>query len=729
MNSLDRPTILQRYRDRIENNERTKLTGDELQALVSSFIEQLKTLSTADEIQSLCIAEMALLEEGYSEATVSKQYVPPYRKAIRAAAQAGVLPMTEATSRRYTYTKRNSDETGEAHDHRALDFFKYSNQKYQEFAQVSAERNNTKQDSLQPVDPNQVIAKTIELLASSNPFEMAAGLAAATGRRFSEVVDKGSLTATTAPYWVQFAGQLKKSTEADDYLAPCLIPAADVLTALNRFRKHRRIARLAGQSPAQINRSLANSVKRTVKRHFQDTQIVPVLAGEAEVSIHNLRGIYGEIAVHYFCPPSQGTARFVQARLGHVISEEEFKRANATATQHYFHYYLVDEQGQHIGSKGVKLSVGGQPPAPIATAELTSDRTDEIMLEPIAIEPTEAPETIEVDEPIATPKTVEATKVPEPVASETEAVPEQLEPTARPEAVDQVNSTEAAEPVAIEAEAAVEQSEPTAATEAIAARLTEQIQSLSQTFNQEIQQLWHHINAMNIQTAAATDTSFFTREIESLRQQLEATQHDRDQAIEQLEAVRTDNAQLQERLTASQREQEQRIEAIEQGYRQRIEQLTAIIRDTPPAMPTPTSVAELAETPAKETTPAAPVVEQTAPPMSTPVSAQPAHQIAAPGSKPKRNTVPRSADKRVEAAMLAIMEWNRHHPKLEEKFAITQSLLQKSTGSNRDALKRVLKDFNDNIVAHHSEHGIEDQNRQNYGKNFDPILEFVGARL
>jgi len=67
--------------------------------------------------------------------------------------------------------------------------------------------------------------------------------------------------------------------------------------------------------------------------------------------------------------------------------------------------------------------------------------------------------------------------------------------------------------------------------------------------------------------------------------------------------------------------------------------------------------------------------------------------------------------------------------KLEEKFAITQSLLQKATGSNRDALKRVLKDFNDNIVAHHSEHGIEDQNHQNYGKSFDPILAFIQQRL
>ena len=76
-NALDRPAILQRYRDRISHNERTKLTGEELQALVDSFIEQLKAAMTAAQIQSLCSAEMALLEEGYSQATVSKQYVRP----------------------------------------------------------------------------------------------------------------------------------------------------------------------------------------------------------------------------------------------------------------------------------------------------------------------------------------------------------------------------------------------------------------------------------------------------------------------------------------------------------------------------------------------------------------------------------------------------------------------------------------------------------------------------
>lgn len=718
MNALDRPTILERYRDRIETNQRTKLTGDELKALVNSFIEQLKTLTTADEIQALCTAEMALLEEGYSEATVSKQYVPPYRKAIVAAAESGVLPMAELTSRRYTYTKAKSGETGEAHDHRALDFFKYSNEKYQQFAQASAERNNAKQDELQPIDPNKFVAKTITLLQSSNPFELAAGLAAATGRRFSEVVDKGALSATAAPYWVQFGGQLKKPTEADEYLAPCLIPAADVLTALQRFRKHRRIARLAGHSTSQINRSLANSVKRAVKRHFQDTQIVPVLAGEADVTIHNLRGVYGEIAVHYFCPPSQGTARFVQARLGHVISEEEFKRANATATQHYFHYYLVNENGQHIGSKGVMLATGGQPPAPIAADTVINERTGEAMLEPQAIEQTETAQ------PIETPETIEA--------SELVAVsePSTVEPSEASEVNESIDRPETTEPAAIEVENAPEQSEPSGATEADSstpseaiALLTEQIQSLSQTFTQEIQQLWSRMNEMQQSAPATPDTSFFTREIEALRQQLEDTQQERDQATAELEQVRKQNIQLQGRIASLQHEYELQRAADHQFFQNRIDQLTAIIRDTPPTPSTPPVTAQPVEAESQATPPQA---EQAIAPVTN-LTPQP-QQTEAPRIRAKHSTVRGSADQRIEAAMLAIQEWNRHHAALDDKFAITQSLLQKVTGSNIPAVKRVMSDFANQITDHNEEHGL-DSDRHNYAKDLAEIKRFVQARL
>lgn len=125
-----RDDIITRYRDRIATGERTKLTQEDLHRLIETFTEQLQELTTQDEIRALCETEITLLEEGYPKATIGKVYLPMYRKAIRAAAVEEKLPMTEATSRQYTYTKRESGETGKAHDYHSLDFLKYGNRLY-----------------------------------------------------------------------------------------------------------------------------------------------------------------------------------------------------------------------------------------------------------------------------------------------------------------------------------------------------------------------------------------------------------------------------------------------------------------------------------------------------------------------------------------------------------------------------------------------------------------------
>ncbi len=353
--TLSGQLIIDRYRQRIAASERTRLTKTDLAELIVEFIDRLAITKTKAKIQELCTAEIALLEEGYPQATIGKVYLPMYRKAIQTAVADGLLPLTKNTSQEYTYSKRNSAETGTAIDHFALDYLKYDSATYSQFAGISAERNNLKQDNLQPVNPDVFLAVAADLLNSDDPFDLAVGIAATTGRRFSEVVAKGTLTATNDLYWISFAGQLKKRTAANSYLTPCLLPAVIVLDAWERFRQHPRIAALADFSAIQINRSLADSVKRSVIRNFSDTGIVPILPSESAVTVHNLRGIYGEICTHFFCPPDRAVSRFVQERLGHVISADELKRANSSATQHYFHYYLVDSNGQHLGAKGIKL--------------------------------------------------------------------------------------------------------------------------------------------------------------------------------------------------------------------------------------------------------------------------------------------------------------------------------------------------------------------------------------
>lgn len=632
MNDL-REEIIARYRDRITTGERTKLSLLESDRLIETFVEQLQGLTTQDEIKALCEAEITLLEEGYPKPTIGKDRLRYYRAAIKAAMAEGKLPMTDETSRRYTYVKRETGETEEAHDHRSLDFLKYDQATYGEIAGHSAQRNNQKQDSLKPVNPDVYLAKAVELLRSDDPFELAVGIAATTGRRFSEVIDKGTIVATDHPNWVSFSGQLKKKSEANSYMIPCLVPAADVLAAIERFRNHSRIVGVAGKTTTQINNSLADSVKRAVSRHFEKTGIVPVLENEARVTMHNLRGVYAQIAVHFFCTPAQGEARFMQERLGHVISDEEMKRSNSSATQHYFHYRLVDGNGKHIGAKGVKLTTG----EPLPT-----------LLEPTIKRPIEgSPETLPELQPI--------------------------EPSESPIAL---------------------------------VSLADQVEALTL----EIKRIWSHVEKMNpLASTAPTahDTTFFTREIESLRSELVEMQQERDQATAELEQVKGEQESLQQQLAQER-----------QAYQQRIDGLIELLKQSP-------SIAQPISSQPLETTPMATeaIVEP------KPVS-QPATLVQTAQPKPRREHVTKSgsADKRVEAAMLAIMEWNRQHEFDSDKFAITQSLLQRTTGSNMPAVKRVVEAFQNEIYEHNSEYGL-DADRHNYGKETGEIKEWVETKL
>jgi hypothetical protein len=106
------------------------------------------------------------------------------------------------------------------------------------------------------------------------------------------------------------------------------------------------------------------------------------LPGERAVSVHNLRGVYAQICNYYFCPPDRTTARFLQECLGHVISQEELKRSNSSATQYYFHYYLIDQLGHHLAAKGVLL--GLEEPVEIAS-EPDTNIVDQNNDDPIAV--------------------------------------------------------------------------------------------------------------------------------------------------------------------------------------------------------------------------------------------------------------------------------------------------------------------------------------------------------
>ena len=117
-----RQDILVDYRDRISVGKRTKLTSDERQTLTNWFIESLKGTNNEADIQALCQAEVALLEEGYPKSTIASDILTKYRHAIEEAIDDGDLPLTDNNSHHYTYTKRHTAEEVQGHQHYALTY-------------------------------------------------------------------------------------------------------------------------------------------------------------------------------------------------------------------------------------------------------------------------------------------------------------------------------------------------------------------------------------------------------------------------------------------------------------------------------------------------------------------------------------------------------------------------------------------------------------------------------
>ena len=301
--TLSRDQIIDRYQERIAANKGRKLTSQERDRLIELFIERLQAVQDPDAISALCKAEIALLEQGYPQSSVSKNWLPKYRHAIQAAIRSGKLPLIDdQTCHRLPYEKMGVRY--EARQHYALTHLKYDQETYARIAAQTIAKNNLKQDQLQPVQLERFLETAQRLLKSNDPYELVVALAAVTGRRFSEVIERGVFEPAEHLYEVLFRGQLKKrdtSSEAT-FLTPTLLPASEVVIAFERFRGMPPIQAMQGLTPVVINAQMNGVVNSVVAQQFEESEIIPVLKGESRVTIHNLRGVYGEIAVHFLLP-------------------------------------------------------------------------------------------------------------------------------------------------------------------------------------------------------------------------------------------------------------------------------------------------------------------------------------------------------------------------------------------------------------------------------------------
>jgi hypothetical protein len=359
---MSRDEIISEYLARIDRHDRVKLSTEERALLVQDFIEQLQSLESAEAIELLCRNEVEMLERGYGTGTNSTiNYLSKYRTAIAQATEQGKLPMTEETS----FFFKGRKQTGEpiqALQHLAFDLMRYDNSVYLSNRKQTNIGNNERQDNPQPFNPDRYLAKATELLQSQEPETLAAGIAAVTGRRHTEVAVSGRFSPTRHSYLLTFDGQLKKA-DPIAYTILTLLPAQAVLDAIDRFRAFPQVQALAGLTSADREVAAFRArVNTRVRQHFQDSHILPLLPGFQSVSVHRLRAAYARVAIHYWLP-GQGVneQRWLQFYLGHVSAGEMRDAANSNSTSHYFGYCLVNDQGKPITVTGIKLMANPLP--------------------------------------------------------------------------------------------------------------------------------------------------------------------------------------------------------------------------------------------------------------------------------------------------------------------------------------------------------------------------------
>jgi len=410
---LTREEIVTRFRQRITNTDRTRMTREERELLTLLLKDQLISLNqrgedTYERLQALCEAEKALLLEGYPPGSVNSVYLPAYTRLLKEAIATGQIKLTEQNSFAKPWTKRDGSGEGVTQTYYPLKCLTFDLETQNELRGLTAQNNNTRQDSLVTVELDPYLEQCEALLDSDEPETLAVALAALTGRRHTEVVSKGTFTATEHPYKLRFEGQQKDATPPFDILT--LLPVKLLLPHLERFRALPAVQVLHGKGHDDTGVTAFNTrVNTRVKKHFADR--VPVLEGFKTVSVHRLRALYGAIAIHFFCPEHKNEHRFLQHYLGHLLDEQGQSLPNAAATQHYFHYNL-SRQGTLLKARGVKVPAAGmiQTPeleAPAATPEpettVNSSPNGEAVVPAITLLTTPVAESQPDSEPVQAP--------------------------------------------------------------------------------------------------------------------------------------------------------------------------------------------------------------------------------------------------------------------------------------------------------------------------------------
>lgn len=308
-------------------------SNGKIQGRICDLLFRLIQTDDPAKVKDLCLAEVAWLENEYSNPNTRTSYITAHRKALKAYFD-DHTPTASLLSERQT-------SKGMIAQHCALDFLLAAPNDYAQKSATTKEKTAKQRDNLTGFDAAAAIAITETLLRSNDWRELAAGLIMASQSRPSDMLKSGEFKAISK-YRLSFTSRAKKRGKSVTGEIFCLVDSAIFIDAFSRLRRDSYVMEMKDWTLTEIDSGKNKMLNRTVKRVYGE--VIPVPHGEVELSCKNLRASGVNAAFWLHGRDNQSIGRFAELQLLHD---------NAGTAANYEDYYAADASGKRLLQVGI----------------------------------------------------------------------------------------------------------------------------------------------------------------------------------------------------------------------------------------------------------------------------------------------------------------------------------------------------------------------------------------
>ena len=257
------------------------------------------------------------------------------------------------------------------YEHLALRYLNFTEEEWIRVMGDTQERFQRRLEEQQLLEQPDALVRQAEALLHGKPwYELALGLAIATGRRSTEILKTAKFYPKT-PFTLLFEGQLKKrDLLMKPYEIPTLVSADLVLSA---WRRLRTLVDCSALELDEVNNRYGSVVRALANERLRG--FIPLRSSKEFVTTHLNRCIYGRLCVFYFGPAHVPDITYMATIYGHYWSDGEAAddvQRNYQSTLHYYDYVIGDGHGQvdrrqgiRVGEPGVEILEIFRPKEPI----------------------------------------------------------------------------------------------------------------------------------------------------------------------------------------------------------------------------------------------------------------------------------------------------------------------------------------------------------------------------